>query len=642
MRRINLAWRLLVVAVVDVLNPLFLIALALFFSAGYTLTLLMPVNIAHWQALLIISLLVSLAGLGTRAVIWWRKDPAETQRFSWRVILPLLPLLIFAPLFTGELTEPYLQIRHHGDIHVGYIHQLMHSATPVENIFVPGQPAKYYWLYHALLAALVQLTGLPPPFVASLLNIAAILSSLLWIGRTLLRFRVASSGTLYLGCAAILVYCAVNLHGPITFLAVLQEKAEAVINLADTVSQAADADHRLSSTMGKVMNFTSMTLALLAFAAALYVCVSAAQGRLRRLNLVLATACSCVGLAVQGLAAVYMGVALFGGLALAAALAWMMRPGRLTRLRSCAVSQLAELGPGYLLGWLALSLTLALPLLGYTLSLSSGSGLRLELILPDSPNVRMQTAALVLLLPFFPLHGVYALRCRRVDQIFITTSSALCFLLTAALWLPDENQYKGVYFLAMTMALAALLLLQAMRDSGTWQWRLIAHTIAFALIALALVKIVIVTRHYDRLATLEAWTYDGRNINFGPAHGEIMLADALYWVRENTAQDAIVVLPLGVYKYAHLAHERMVYVRQEQDFHADHLAAYHRRVDRLARFFSDDDADPELLTEMSLELPGRALYAVVKPDEVSQATMLRRGAVLVFDGTAHVYRLNPD
>ncbi len=61
--RTDKAWRLLVGLFAEVINPLLIIWLALFVCCGYILTLLMPVRIAHWTALLAITLLLSLAGL---------------------------------------------------------------------------------------------------------------------------------------------------------------------------------------------------------------------------------------------------------------------------------------------------------------------------------------------------------------------------------------------------------------------------------------------------------------------------------------------------------------------------------------------------------------------------------------------------
>ena len=642
--RIDFCWRLLVVAAVDVLNPLFLISVALFFGLGCSLTLLRPVAVADWQALLIASICVVLAILVARAWARWQQDAKDARRFHWSVVLPLLPVAVLTPLFLSELTYPYLQLRHHGDIHLGYIHQLMYAETPPENIFAPGYPANYYWLYHALVAAISQWTLLSPPLVASTLNIAAILSSLLWISQTLVRYRIASSRTLYLGCMALLVYCAMNLHGPINMMAIALESGEAPISLGSMVSDGGIT--RLHSTMGKVMNFTSMTLAILAFVAALYVCVCLAQGEVGRLQLILATACIWIGLAVQPIGALYTVIALFGGIALTACMHWLTKPHQLAKLRSFARHMATELGLGYLLFWAAISVALSPPLLGYALGFSAGNALLLDFNLEQSPNLDMQFAAVMPLIPFCLLQFAFAIRSGKVDALFIPISSSLCLLLTTPLYLPDYNQYKGVYFLAMLLAIAFALVMRQMRASGL-RWRAAARVLAGLLFALVVIKIAFVTRFYLELANLESFEYDGLHVNYPAARGDYGLAEALYWIRENTAHDAIVVLPLDVSKFAHTVHERMTYVRKSQGWYTDQIAAYGKRVARVTRLYksaADPVSDASLLAEMAAELPGRALYAVVRGDQVSLPLMNKRGAKLVFDGgynAAHVYWLNP-
>ena len=219
--RVDLLFRLLTVFLVDVLNPMLVVALALFVSVGYILTLLMSVTIAHWQTLFWLSLCVPLTGLIGRAKIVWRGGGYSRSRFSWRVLLPFVPLLIFAPMFTAELAAPYLQILHHGDIHLGYIHQLLYGATPIDNIFVPGYPANFYWLYHAILAAVVGVTGLAPPLVASIVTILVILSSLFWLARILVVLELATSRSFLLGLLVVLVYSAVNITGVLTLLSTI-------------------------------------------------------------------------------------------------------------------------------------------------------------------------------------------------------------------------------------------------------------------------------------------------------------------------------------------------------------------------------------------------------------------------------------
>ncbi len=649
MRRIvDRTWRFLILAAVDVLSPLPLFSLALFFSLGYSLTLLGPVALHQWRALLWLSLLIPAAGLGARSYWRWRAGKYSCLRFSWRAPLPLLPLLALAPVFCAELESPWLQIQWHGNIHVAYAHQIMYAATPIENVFLPGYPASFYWLYHAYFAAISQTTAFAPPLAASLLNMVAILCGLLWIALSLLRLRLATRGTIYLGFLALLVYCAVNLAGPLIVADQLLEAPDAYLEVRDMVQAGGFA--RLHSVLGKVMNFSSMPLAILSFAAALCVCIRAVQAGPERFGMALFVACVIVGLGAQPIVVMYILVSLIGGLALTVCAFWLGGVDRLTGFRSSCRRVVAEIGGSYLLAWLALSTGFALPVAHFALASAAAGDIAMQFALGSAPdNVRMIFAALTLLLPLFLLQSAFLLRRPKRAEVFIQVSAALGLVLTAGLGLPDTNQYKGVFFVAMLFALSALFALRALRRSRRESIRMIGRAALAALLALMLVKVVVVTRYYQYHAERRAFSYDGFHVNYGEGEAGAGLGGALKWIRGHAAGDAIVLLPLEVEKFAHLMHERQVYVRKRQSFHVDGLeTAYERRALLVSSVFSDQTGAAEywaLLDEMESELPGRAFYAVAHADELSPETMRERGAALAFGdpaGGAKVYWLNPD
>ena len=254
-RPLDNAWRALVGLFTEVLNPLFVIWLALFVCLGYLLTLLMPVRIEHWTALLIATLLLPLAGLFLRFHQLWHAGAYAPLAFDKRALLPLIPLLVFVPLFQAELASPTLQVMNHGDMHVGYVHELLYRATPAQNIFVPGYPANFYWLYHAILAALVDVSDLAPPLVASAVNIIVITSSFYWLSRLLVDLELARPSTLFLGLLIVLVYCSINITGPFSWLASILNDNYHSNSLK--ILLLPGADRRLESVMNKVLNINS-------------------------------------------------------------------------------------------------------------------------------------------------------------------------------------------------------------------------------------------------------------------------------------------------------------------------------------------------------------------------------------------------
>ena len=146
MNRVNrdIVWRLLTTLVVDILNPTLVISLALFVSVGYILTLLMPVTIEIWLAVFCLTLLPPLAGLVVLAGRKWKKNEISAKRFSWRVFLPFMPLIVFSPAFFAKFTYPIAQISDSWRLSTRlYIPSAIWIHTNRKMFFLPGHPANY-------------------------------------------------------------------------------------------------------------------------------------------------------------------------------------------------------------------------------------------------------------------------------------------------------------------------------------------------------------------------------------------------------------------------------------------------------------------------------------------------------------------
>ncbi|MCY4147062.1 MAG: hypothetical protein OXE95_09870 [Chloroflexi bacterium] len=636
--RVDKVWRVLVGLFAEVLNPMLIIWLALFVCLGYILTLLMPVRIEHWTALLGATLLLSLAGLLLRFRRLWRAGSDESLGFDRRALLPLLPLLVFLPLFHAELTSPTLQILNHGDMHVGYVHQLLYHATPPENIFVPGHPANFYWLYHALLAALVKATGWAPPLVASLVNIISICSSFYWLARVLVALGLAKRHTLWLGLLIVLVYCAVNITGALTLLQKWLDGAYHSNSLR--IMLLPGADSRLHSVMGKVMNFTSTAVGIMCFIASLQICLRFLRGKLDWLDLVLLSACVALCLAVRHTAALSIVVALLGGGAAVGFGLIFDRRAVGTPPLQLAKATIRRLRPHFVAIWLVISAFLSLPLLHYyeRFIATNVDGFSVQLFYPA--NINMLGAALLVFLPLLALQTVYALRDRSWLSLFLPVSAWLGLLLTAVLILPNGDQHKAVYYVAILVALSALQILARSWDRGRIQP---VKLFVLCLGALAIVKVGQVTRYYDARARQLEFVYDSGHITY--MDGERM--PAYTWIRENTPADAILVLPLTVHKYEHMLHERQVYVRKAQYWFTDNIPSYDRRVTHVQELLSMETTAADyysIIDAMRAELPGRALYAVLADSDAALAVIMDVGAEMVYEGDyggEHVYLLNP-
>ena len=643
--RAGIAWRLINITIFDVLNPLLLISLALFVSLGYILTLLMPVDISHWQALFWLALIAPLALLLPRARGAWHANDEEASRFTWRALLPLLPLLVLTPAFWTELTSATLQIQHHGDIHVGYIHQLIFEQTPIENVFIAGYPANYYWLYHAYLATIAKVTSFSPPSVSSLVNVIAICSSFIWIGKTLIMVGLGRSRTVVLGIMILLVYCSVNLTSTPTLIAHYVDGS--YTPFAFDIMRLPGADERLHSVLGKVMNFTSVTLGIMTFSAAMYASVKLAKNQISLVTLVILSAAGIAALAVREIAAVYISIALLGALLAIPAFEWLRKPRKAAAAEEFWRGIIGKVTANQLGTWLALSLLLSIPLVNYNLEIvaSFDSGRPFGL---SSSNIRIIVAALLVLLPLFLLQFLLLWRKRDQAQTYIQASCFLALLLTTILTLPDGNQYKGMYFTGILMAVTALCAMRTLNGDRSRMRRRAGQVITTILFVLVLSQVAYVSLSYVNRAS--AFVQDGyRFVDNHVVHTQDIdqRLPAYLWIRDHTPPNALVLLPIIPSKYSNLFHERMLYVRLLQLHFKSSILVYNERVYDLELIYNKKTGTEEyrqLILGMENELPDRPFYAVIKDAEIEQAVMKQRGAILVFadesDG-AHVYLLNP-
>lgn len=643
--------RLIAVLITDALNPLFVISLALFASVGYILTLLMPVAIDVWQAVFWVCALLPLMGLLARVYVKWKQGVYVKSEVSWRMALPFIPLLVLAPILYAELSLPGLQVWSHGDIRLGYIHQLLYGSTPVENIFAAGHPANYYWLYHAYMAAVAKITSLHPLQAEEIVNTAAIFSGLLWIARTLVVLKLAKPRTVYLGAAAILVYFAVNITGILSLTAYLADGNALPTSGSSAVVRVLlleGADLRLHSVLTKVFSASSITPAITAFCAVFYICVKILKGKIDLLALILVSACGIVMLAMRPDITLHI-VFLLGGLVVTGGICLMGKANKVGRIRAFWHQASREVSPSAWLLWLIISLVLSIPLLKYILDISAGiPGLRLDLF--NAANLRMIAAAVLPLAPLFALQCVFAVQKRDAAQYFVQIGFLILVLLTSSLLLSDNNQYKGVYLLAILVAVSALFALQGLQQSSRIAWGRMGRALVTAWFILVFLQIIYASYYALNKAARGVYRdveYDGAHLNYEGDFDDNRAA-AYYWIRGNTPADSIIVLPLEVFEWSNLFHERLLYVKAPQFFYTETIEDYDERVNHLEVFYNEAAAMDDyqrLLERMIDSLPGRPLYAVVKDEEVSPEVMRRRGASLVYEDEydgANVYWLNPE
>ena len=639
--------RFIWIFILEVINPLFAISLALFVSVGYTLTLLMPMTIYLWQALLLPCTLIPFVWLSAGAYNRWKTSGTEEFSITWRVLLPLvIPVLVVAPGLYAIVSSPTVQILSHPDLHFGYINQLLYGATPLENVFVAGHPANYFWLFHTYLAAIIKTTALRPPYVASIVNVLAVFSSFLWIGQTLVMLKLAKPRSLYLGLLVVFVFCSVNATG---ILSLLSHIASGTYVPGDLRLILLDGAHKhLHSALNKLTNISTMDLGIALFAAAFYSCLRILRGQIELRSLILVSACGILGLAAVQIAAVYIVVTLLGGLLVWATICLLRSTEKRATIRDLWRQLTGKIPAPVVLLYLVISLVLSIPLLKYNFDISYNTRGHTQFELFNQSNMAMLFGAFALLLPLFALQWLYVFKESNRSATFIQICGVLGLLLGSGLTITIENQYKGFYFSAIVLSISALFALQTLKNNDRKLWRYAGRATTIVLIGLVFARIIFVDYtllNKGRTSPFKGFAYEDSHI----IHTEDTAGrfEAFYWIRDNTSADALVISPLDTFIFASVLPERQFYVKQAQYTFAMNIQDYDRRARQLERFYRDDTGPEDyyyISRNMARNFPDRPVYAVVKDSEVSPAVMAGRNAELVFehegDG-ANVYRLNP-
>ncbi len=638
--------RTLSILVLDVLNPLFAISFALFVGVGYILTLLMPVTIEIWQALLIPCTLIPFAWLLADARKRARQSQSDAQQFSWRDFLPIVvPALVLAPGLYAIVSSPTVQILSHPDLHFGYINQLLYGSTPLENVFVAGHPANYYWLFHAYLAAVTKITALRAPYVGSLVNVLAVFSSFLWIGQILVLLKLGKTRTLSLGILVVFVFCSVNITGILSLITHVIDGAYEPNNLRLLVLEG--GHKHLHSALNKLSNVNSMDLGISLFAAALFCCIKIIKGQVELRFLVLISAGGILGLAANQLATLYIVFSLLGGLAVLLAWNLLSDPQRIETIKEFWKRLIRQIHPLVLMLYVGLSLALSIPLLKYNYDIAYNTRDHTGFELFNETTMAMLWAAFALLLPLYVLQWFIVYRKGGQLTYFIQISGLLGLLLGSGLTITIDNQYKGFYFLAIVLCISALFTLQNLIKSESSRWKNAGRLIVILLFSLVLLRIIYVNIYFlnkGQFSKYRGFAYEDEHIvHTLDNHGRF---PAYYWIRDNSPADALVITPLERFAFANVLLERQVYVKYAQFIYTSGIQDYDKRVRQLDRFYRNDTGPQDyyyISRNIARHFPDRPIYAIVKDSEVSPEVMAGRDAELLFEHEAdgaNVYKLN--
>jgi len=601
------------------LNATLLLTLAAFPAAGLLLLVLRgPFGGAGWATLLAacaagaLALVVLAARGGWSSLVSGDADDAPAPA-GWTGLLGALVVpLALLPVVIAVLGSPRVQISHHGFFHSAYVHQVLAGMVPPENVTLPGHPSNTYWPYHALLAALIALLGIPAPLASALLNLALLAGSLAWIAalvRELYGPVLRGLG----GVVALFGLFGANLLGGLYWLLHAAAGAPAeprvLVLLGDT---------RLATLLAKFANYTGAALGVYFYVFTLLVTVRVLRGRARAFDLLLGAMALLGAFALHAITGAFIAagfplaaaVALVVALALDRRLAAALAPAR---VRGRVRGWLARESVAGLVAGVVVVAAVAVPVLHFVASASSEFPEPPRIGLPDAYALSV-VATSYPLLPLFALGVAFALRRRDPAIGFLALVCLGGYALASVVSISGRNEYKFIYLGSVGLCLVALgPLVRTLLDAHASTAR---RGVAWALLLLPCLNVATFGTAQLRgpLWADRTFTYDGSHVAARPDAPAtpgtgLELADLFAWVRAETPPETVVVVPLLFRDRSvlYVLAERVPYVVDGMHYNRG-LPEFQVRAAQVETLFGPGNESAEraaALAEIAAALPGR-------------------------------------
>lgn len=577
-----------------VVIPAIPFSVVIFAVLGYTLSQFMrPFAASAWTVTLLLSLALSLTIIAATKVVFnaTASPHPSSSTATVKGALPgflkqLLPYLVLVPGICALVLSPRLQISFHGYFHAGYVYQLLNGYVPPENPILPGYPANIYWLYHALIAALVNLFEIAPPVASLGINLLAAGLAITFTAGIIHQFDLKQRGPV-MAVFVLLALFGTNLFGILHVVLVRVFQID-VISLflpgvaylpeqPGTVSYylepMAFGHARLSNLWHKFLNFNGFPLGITYYTLALLVMVKAWPRQIRiqeAINLVVAV---LGGLAFHTTTGLFMAVVIPTA-ALGAWLTCRLRP-------QIRVSRAG-------LALLLAAFVSSLPILVYVYRAAQALPMENQLAWLNLINLFSIGLAIYPLIPFFILGAGRAFRERDGATVFLAFTAAIGFALASVAVLPENNQYKFIYLAAIPTALVSITAIASLLDSPNGK-SILAGKVSLGVITVLLsANLIYVGTGYLTSAWFQdkSFQFSGRHVLL---HNDERFGDLFNWMRDNTSPETIVVVP-PVHKAdteVFLVAERLPYVAEWDEF-AARIPEYEARLMAIEVFYAAD------------------------------------------------------
>lgn len=468
----------------------------------------------------------------------------------------------------------------HPGFHIAYVNQILRSIIPPENVVLPGYDANIYWLHHALIATIARIFNTPAPFASTILNFFALVGSLFWINKIFSKLDLKNKNPFVITYYAIFILIGLNLFSPIHVLinkyadgTIVSNNFFSSIRVLDTIILG---DPRLSNLVRKYLSFSGFSIAVMYYIAALYFAISIIKEKITLQNILLLI------LSISGTLVFHATAGLFTITTILFALTFT--------LLFLKINDLKELFQTLkVFEWVVLIATFFffMPVF-YYLYLGTKA-------MPTRPTIGTDYlyALKSIIASSYPL-GILVLlgfyfRKVRINKLslFLVIVTLSGYSLSFLVDMPDNNQYKFILLSPIPLCILIVILFDNSCSYFNSRMKLV-WTALFVVVAIFLfLKVMIVAINYrsSELFNDQNYYYDDNRISLKSG---TPFKDAYDWIRENTQEQTIVIIPLQPKDPGKifLITERLPYVVCGH-FFALGINEYYKRVENVMQFYGD-------------------------------------------------------
>ena len=566
-----------------------------------------------WIGLALVAAVVSIVFVRQ----WQQDDPSDKRTIAVPSDDSLLdriwwvPYLLPLPAFLLLASDHRLLISNHGAYHSLYIFHLLNGPLPPDNVLIPGLTANIYWLYHALLAAIMVGANIAAPVASHLLNAVALIASYFWGASIVSDVRPTLRRTFRGSLIVMLTIFGGNLAGGLH--AAYWHIASSASGQAVGVNSRyllIDGDTRSGQLLTKMLNFNGFPLGVMFYLMAMAICVRVVKRGLRLQDVIWLCIALLGATQYHFVTATFivavLPITLIATLVLRAR--WEKLPYR--SVLDDAWRDLRETSGVWIWG---IGGVIIIALMGqYVLRIMSATPPgTIGVTLVSYPHAWLLFGHTYPLIVPFVFAVRYAVKQQDTTLIFLSLVAVVGLALAWFLNVPDGNEYK--YVMLATMAISPTVFVWIVEWSSDVAWGRVLRVIGISAASVLLV----VNIGYAGAASASRFSADQNEYVFQGRHviaeGDIYQG-AFDWLNANTSLDSVVMLPIQQRDYpAFTMLERLPYVTDAYVY-GEGIPEYHERYERVGLIYNEvslqEEVEDALAIVVNEDLP-RPLYMII-------------------------------